>query len=208
MTVLNAVIDISHYNGDSLDFSQAAGAGILGVIHKASEGLTYRDPMYAANRQAATAAGMMWGAYHFGTGDDPAQQAENFLASIGDPGGVLLALDFEPNGSGATMTLDQASSFTTAVQAATGQWPGLYSGSLIKQLLGSSPDPVLANSWFWLAEYGDEAVVPPNWPIWTMWQYTDGTNGPEPHSVDGIGNCDRDKFNGDEDQLRRLWGVG
>jgi lysozyme len=38
-----------------------------------------------------------------------------------------------------------------------------------------------------------------------MWQYTDGNFGPQPHAVNGIGNCDRDKFNGTEDQLRTLW---
>jgi lysozyme len=50
-------------------------------------------------------------------------------------------------------------------------------------------------------------VVPPNWPTWMMWQYTDGGIGPEPHTVNGIGRCDRDKFNGNENQLRKLWGA-
>ena len=27
------------------------------------------------------------------------------------------------------------------------------------------------------------------------------------HPVEGIGHCDRDKFNGSEAQLRKLWGV-
>jgi len=36
-----------------------------------------------------------------------------------------------------------------------------------------------------------------------MWQYTDGALGPKPHTV----RCDRDKFNGSEAQLRKLWGV-
>jgi lysozyme len=40
-----------------------------------------------------------------------------------------------------------------------------------------------------------------------MWQYTDGGIGPEPHAVNGIGRCDRDKFNGNENQLRKLWGA-
>ena len=47
--------------------------------------------------------------------------------------------------------------------------------------------------------------VPPAWTTWTMWQYTDGAIGPEPHSVEGIGHCDRNKFNGDLDALRNLW---
>jgi len=38
-----------------------------------------------------------------------------------------------------------------------------------------------------------------------MWQYTDGAVGPEPHEVAGIGHCDRDMFNGAQDQLQKLW---
>jgi len=53
-------------------------------------------------------------------------------------------------------------------------------------------------------QYGKTAVVPPNWPTWTMWQYTDGGLGPEPHTVDGIGRCDRDKFQGTIVSLRKL----
>jgi len=48
-------------------------------------------------------------------------------------------------------------------------------------------------------------VVPVNWEKWTLWQYTDGGLGPDPHSVDGVGRCDRDKFNGDAEALRRFW---
>lgn len=45
------------------------------------------------------------------------------------------------------------------------------------------------------------------WAKWTLWQYTDGNVGPEPPTVPGIGACDRDKFNGDLDRLKALWGV-
>jgi lysozyme len=103
------------------------------------------------------------------------------------------------------MLLEDARNFVTHVNQVTGRFPGLYSGSYIKELLGSGTDPVLAQCWFWLAQYGPTAVVPANWPTWTMWQYTDGAVGPEPHEVAGIGHCDRDKFNGAQDQLQKLW---
>jgi len=103
------------------------------------------------------------------------------------------------------MSLEDARAFVTHVNQVTGRYPGLYSGSYIKELLGSTKDPVLAQCWFWLAQYGPTAVVPANWPTWTMWQYTDGAVGPNPHEVVGIGHCDRDKFNGTEAQLRTLW---
>lgn len=205
MPELNAVIDISHHNGAGLDFAKAKADGIVGVIHKASQGLTVGDARYASNRAKATAAGLLWGAYHFATGADPVKQAKNFLAKLGDPKDVLMVLDYEPNPKGPTMSLAQARDFVTHVQGVTGRWPGFYSGHLIKSDLGSKKDPVLANCWFWLAQYGPKAVVPANWSTWTMWQYTDGTVGPPPHTVDGIGKCDRDKFNGSEAQLRKLW---
>ena len=206
MAPINAVIDISHHNGSKLDFAKAKADGILGVIHKASQGVSIGDAQYDSNRIKATDAGMLWGAYHFGTNDDPVKQANFFLAKIGDPKNVLLALDFEPNG-GSTMTLQQARDFVTHVQGVTGRFPGLYSGNLIKSQLGANKDPLLANCWFWLAQYGPKAVVPANWSTWTMWQYTDGKINADPHPVDGIGPCDRDRFNGSEQQLRKLWGV-
>ena len=124
---------------------------------------------------------------------------------MGDPAETLLALDFEPNPAGPTLTLEEARAFVTRIHEVTGRWPGFYSGHYIKQVLGTNHDPILANCWFWLAQYGPTAIVPPNWRTWTMWQYTDGAFGPEPHRVIGIGRCDRDKFNGTEGQLKKLW---
>jgi len=201
---LNVVIDISHHNANP-DFQQAKVAGILGVIHKATQGLTYKDPMYLTNRQKALDAGLLWGAYHFGDGTDGAAQADFFLSAATPGPDTLVVLDFEPNTQGATMSLDGARAFVSEVNTNLGRFPGLYSGSLIKQQLGNNTDPILAQCFFWLAQYGSTAVVPANWPTWTLWQYTDGNVGPQPHSVTGIGNCDRDKFNGDSDDLNKLW---
>ena len=201
---LNAVVDISHHNGD-IDLQIAQGDGIIGVIHKATQGTTDVDPMYVTNRGKAQAAGLLWGAYHFGIGADGVAQAQHFLDTVGTFQNTLLVLDFEPNTTGPSMSLDEARAFVTHVNQVTDRFPGLYSGSYIKELLGSGKDPVLAQCWLWLAEYGPNAVVPANWPTWTMWQYTDGSVGPQPHAVAGIGSCDRDQFNGTEDQLRALW---
>jgi lysozyme len=203
---LNVIIDISHHNGNP-DFVQAAADGLVGVIHKASQGLTYKDPKYTANRQKALAAGLLWGAYHFGTGGDGAAQADFFLATVNPGPDTLIVLDYEPNTQGPTMSLDDARAFLSEINANVGRFPGLYSGSLIKEQLGNNKDPILAQCFFWLAQYGPNAAVPPNWSTWTLWQYTDGNLGPQPHTVPGIGACDRDKFNGDLDALQRLWGV-
>ncbi len=203
----NVVIDLSHHN-QNLDFASIrSGGGILGIIHKATQGLDYADPTYLPHRTSALANGLLWGAYHFGTGSDGVQQAQHFLDVVRPDAQTLLILDLEANGQGPSMTLEQARAFVTHVNDQTGRYPGLYSGHYIKDLLGTTSDPVLANCWFWLSQYGPTAVVPANWPTWTMWQYTDGAVGPQPHTVPGAGMCDRDKFNGDEAALRTLWGA-
>src|SRR5882672_2161139 len=203
---LNAVVDISHHNGN-VDFAKLKGAGILGVIQKATQGSSKSDPTYEENRKRALSAGLLWGAYHFGTATDGIQQAVNFLKVVGDTKGTLLALDFEPNPTGPSMSLEEARAFVTHVKGATGRVPGLYSGHYIKDLLGVTTDPVLASCWFWLAQYGPTPVVPPNWPKWTLWQYTDGAIGPPPQEIAGVGRFDRDLFNGTADELRAFWGT-
>lgn len=204
MAETNAIIDLSHFN-QNVDFAQAKDDGILGVVHKATQGTGYSDPTYATHRDQALAQGLLWGAYHFGTGADGVEQADYFLGRVQPAPGVLLVLDLEANPQGPSMSLDEARAFVTHVQSVTGRWPGLYAGAYLKQLLGVSQDPVLGNCWFWLSQYGPTAVVPPNWTSWTMWQYTDGAQGLGPYTVAGIGRCDRDKFNGTPDELRQLW---
>jgi lysozyme len=207
MTGSNVVVDLSHHNG-AVDLQKAKAAGIAGVIHKATQGLTYVDPMFAANRQKASDAGLLFGAYHFGTGDDGGAQADFFLQTVQPAAGDLLVLDFEENlPHGPTMTLDQARDFVARVQAVTGRWPGLYGGHYLKESLGAQDDPVLSSCWLWLSQYGPYAVIPSAWDSWTMWQYTDGSVGPEPHPVDGIGVCDRNTYNGTLAELMDFWGV-
>ncbi len=205
-STLNVTVDLSHHNG-MVDLPKAKADGIVGVIHKATQGTGFIDEKYAPNKQKAIAAGLLWGAYHFGVGGDGEAQAEHFVKVVNPSPGVLLVLDFEPNPEGPDMTLAQARAFVSHVHARTGQWPGLYSGHYLRELLGDDHDEVLAHCWLWLARYGPQPVVPANWPTWTMWQYTDGVKGPDPHRVSGIGPCDRDQFQGDLAALYHLWGV-
>src|SRR5262245_45954118 len=94
---LDAVIDISH-NVTVSDFASVRRSNILAVVHKATEGGDWVDPSYSTRRPEAEAAGLLWGAYHFGTRQySGADQASAFLA-VARPGpNTLLALDLEPN---------------------------------------------------------------------------------------------------------------
>jgi lysozyme len=203
--VANAVVDISHHNG-RVNLKKAADAGIVGVIQKATQGEAYVDRTFVPNRKAALEAGLLFGAYHFGTGANGVSQAIHFLDTVQPDKKTVVVLDFEDNPTGTSMTLQEAHAFCTHVQTELKRWPVFYSGHAIKRALGTTVDPVLKNCAFWLAQYGPTPVVPPCWSTWTLWQYTDGGAGPEPHSVPGIGNCDRDKFNGTEAQLKSWWG--
>jgi lysozyme len=200
--LIDAVIDLSHHNGLAIDFRAAAAGGVLGVIHKATQGAAGLDPTWAAHRADALAAGLRFGSYHFGDGSDGAGQARHFLQSVGPRPGELLALDLEDNPAGPSMTLEEARAFVTAVQGAVGRWPALYSGHTLKGMLGGRPDPVLASCPLWLAQYGPSAVLPCGWASWTLWQWTDGSaSEPTP----GVGHCDRDRFAGDAAALDAFW---
>ena len=94
---------ISHHNGN-VNLKKAAEDGIFGVIQKATQGQTGVDPTFKTNRTKAKDAGLLFGAYHFGTGSDGLRQADNFLTTVGDVSNTVLVLDFEPNPTGPTMS--------------------------------------------------------------------------------------------------------
>jgi len=202
--MLDSIIDISHHNGISLNFGAAKTAGIQGVIHKATQGLSGADPMFQSNRTSIRAVQLLFGAYHFGDGSDGGSQARHFLSVTQSGPNELIALDLENNPAGPSMTLEEARAFVTVIFDTIGKWPVLYSGHDLKEALGGHPDTLLANCPLWLAQYGPAAVLPPGWTRWSLWQYTDGAQ-PGSQPVNGIGHCDRDRFNGDAGDLAPFW---
>jgi lysozyme len=208
MPLLPIVIDLSHHNTVS-SFKDVKDDGILGIIHKATEATGFVDSQYAGRKPRALTEGLLWGAYHFGVRGDPQGQANHFL-DIVNPGPTdLLVLDFEPNPREGTMTLAEAETFVTKIHDQTNRFPGVYSGqSFINSQLGKRTNTVLKECFLWIARFSSHLPeVPPAFPTFTLWQFTDGNNGPQPHQVNGVGRCDRDKFNGTEAELRTLWGV-
>ena len=206
MPLFNAIVDLSHHNTVT-SFDQARTAGVLAVIHKATEGTSFIDAKYTDRRARARAAGLLWGAYHFGTKGAVSQQVDHFLETGREADSDLLVLDFEPNPREGTMTLAEAEAFVIEVKARTGRMPALYSGqSFLREQLGNRTDTPLAECALWVARYSPQPPeLPKAFSRFAIWQYTDGSAGPQPHQVTGIGRCDRDKFNGDEADLTRFW---
>jgi lysozyme len=202
--MIESIIDVSHHNGTSLDFVAASNAGIAAVIHKGSQGTSYADPRLTANKTAILAAGLLFGAYHFGDGSDGGQQAQFYLSTVRPQPNELIALDFEGNTAGPSMTLEEARAFVSVIRNSIGKWPVLYAGHYLKDQLGQQPDAVLANCPLWIAQYGPAVVLPPGWNKWSLWQYTDGMVGTPP-AVPGIGHCDQERFDETAQTLAAFW---
>jgi len=199
---IDNIIDISHW--ESVDWNQMKAGGIKNVIAKCSQGLTYVDPKYYQFHTAAAAQGMAWGSYHFGDGSDPIAQCVHYVTVARITDADLVCLDFEPNPHGPSMTLAQAKEWVMHFIKLVGRPPVIYGGHWLKELM-QGPDAVLNQCPLWLAQYGSKAVLPPGWDKYTLWQYTDGNVGPNPHSVPGIGPCDRSIFDGDQKELDAAW---
>ena len=213
---LDAVIDISAHTTVS-DFRLVRASNILAVIHKASEGDFYADPMCAERRSQAEAAGLLWGTYHFGKGDSPgAQQAAFFLDSSRPSRGTLLALDFEPNEGDPSnsMTLEQAEAFVQAVASATGRLPLVYVHPTWAKGTRITPDSILARCGRWVVDYRASPEIPRAWATsgWRLWQYaSDEYAGRRAHGrnriIQGVDRCDRNLFNGDVAALYQFWNA-
>ncbi|WP_231848851.1 glycoside hydrolase family 25 protein [Paramagnetospirillum magneticum] len=226
---LNAVIDLHHANGVKSFTAARDGSGVLAVIHKASEG-DWQDPRYEERRAGAMDAGLLWGAYHFGTRQHPGRaQAQMFLAAARPDPATLLVLDLELNerAPGNTMQIDAAEDFVREIAATTGRLPLLYchpawaDGDTLPSAKGSAslggavmPGTALAACDLWLADYRYEPELPRAWDGrgWRLWQYAGDdarTGGPfrdRSREVRGIERCDRSVFAGNRDELYRWWG--
>jgi lysozyme len=203
------VVDL--YHGDEVvSFAEAAQAGIRGIIHKASQGADMADPRYADRRASALAAGLLWGAYHFGTGADIDAQVANFLQAAGPDNRTLVALDYETNGAD-TMRLDQARAFLIGVAGRLERRPVLYSGSLIREQLGETDDAFFGAHRLWLAEYGPVPHPQRSWPEAWLWQYSGDGIGPDPKTVPGIpgagGFVDCNSYDGTPQALAAEWAA-
>lgn len=206
------VTDLSHWD-PAYDYIAAKANGLVGVIYKATQGALYFDHTYEEQRKLATTAGLLWGAYHFGDSSDPEMQVNHFLEIAALNPEDLFALDFEGN-AGSTMGLNQAYSFINLVESKLGRDKQcvLYSGNLIKETLASTDERrgFFGARRLWLAQYGNQPILPRAWSAYWLWQFTDGHVGPHPHSLPGLyhSGVDMNSFAGTPAQLKAQWANG
>ncbi len=161
------VVDLYHGNV-AYDFAQVKATGIIGVIHKASQGISIVDGEYAARRSAVKAAGMLWGAYHFMSLDDPVAQARHFLSVADADNQTLVCLDWETQ----QQSVETARAFLAEIQNNLNRSAILYSGNVAKeQIVGN--DLFFGAHRLWLAEYGPVPRVQESWKAPWLWQYSE-----------------------------------
>lgn len=203
MIIKPLVIDISHHNTID-DFVAVRKAGVVGVIHKATEGTGMVDKTYALRRKQAVAARLMWGAYHFNSGQDVEAQVEHFFDVTEPDEHTLMALDFEDNKK-SQMSIAQAKKFLQLGDAKLGRQLMIYSGNRIKELL-PKPDKFFGSHRLWLCQYGQRPKLPAAWSSYWIWQYAADGVGPQPHKVRGVqGKPDVNTSELTPDQLAAEW---
>lgn len=196
------VIDLSHHN-PTPNWATLVTNGVVGIIHKATEGYSYKDPTLYDRARAAMDAGLLWSTYHFmRPGSSMGDQMDWYLEVVDPVEGERLCLDHEDPGVSLADLED-------AVGYLKGLRPdiqiAIYSGHVIKEQLGSDKSVVLAdNTSLWIAQY-TSAASPSwpkgTWPQWSLWQYTDKAK------VNGISQpVDGNKFNGTIEQLKAWFG--
>lgn len=206
MKINPKIVDISHYDNVAPGgFVQLRAAGYLGVINKASQGSGMTDKTYRLRLGPARDAGLLYGAYHYLTHEDVGDQVKHFLDVVGMPEGRLLALDHEDR----RVDLGTARAFCERIHEATGRWPVLYSGFLIKeQISKTKKDPFWSGIRLWLSHYSKNPTWPPTWEAPWIWQFTGDGQGPSPHTVPGItidGGMDINSWAGTDEELKAQW---
>jgi len=210
MQIFPMVVDLSHWDPAD-DYNKVKSAGIVGVIFKATEGTSYTDDTYVSQQHAAKAAGLLWGAYHFADSSNVNAQIDNFMNFACPDPDELFCLDWEDNG-GNVMSEADAKTWITEVENQLGR-PGecvIYSGNTAKEKINGN-DSFFGERRLWLCQYTTGTPTwQESWDNYWLWQFTDGQNGPSPHSISGIGNCDINSYDrdGGAEELAATWASG
>lgn len=175
-----SVIVLDPYAGNSIDWDKlATDPKVVGMIHKATEGSTI-DRAYAERAVEAKRRGYLWGAYHLGRPGDGAEQADVFLAAVGDPAGVLLALDLEDVASGKFMDIAGAIAFLDRLKEKTSRTAVIYANNAVTQALSADADfqAKYGTTRLWYARFRP-AIRPSwlgKWPDYFLWQFSSEVN--------------------------------
>lgn len=206
-------IDVSHNQG-TINWTAVSGTKQF-AFAKATEGLSFVDPMYQTNRTNARAAGVLFGGYAFARPDegDPAGQADKLVATSqyehdGQTLPPMVDLEDEQGlgfcyGLSPTAMVGWIRTFTNEIRTRTGQPTVIYTRT-------SWWDPCTASSTafsdnlLFVSQFtsGSLGALPAGWSTFTFWQWSDAGSSPGVAST-----VDLDVYNGSIDALHVLAGA-
>lgn len=167
------VIDLSHHNSIPKDLSAAKAVGIIGCIHKCTEGKSYVDNKVDSRYYLATQAGMVWGLYHFLRPGNMREQANFFINTADKMNAIddntLFAADHEDD----RVSFDDLMTFLHEVEGITRRVPVIYSGHVLKDQLKQNGKKYPSRYRLWIAQYGSKVTLPIGCEAYYMWQYSD-----------------------------------
>ncbi|KAH7905947.1 glycoside hydrolase family 25 protein [Hygrophoropsis aurantiaca] len=197
-------IDVSSYQGSSINWKTVKSNGATFAYIKATEGTTYINPDFSAQYTGATNAGFIRGSYHFAQPSSSAgsTQATYFIKHGGgwSADGITLpgAVDLEAGcyGLSASAMVSWIKSFSSEYHSSEGRYPVIYvTTSWWKSCTGNSGSFGSDNP-LWLASWASSyGALPAGWSYPTFWQYADSGS---------LGPGDQDEFNGDSAGLERM----
>ncbi|BAZ24941.1 peptidoglycan binding domain-containing protein [Kalymmatonema gypsitolerans NIES-4073] len=205
-------IDVSNWNGDSINWQKVKTSGVSFAFAKATEGGDWVDKCFAKNWEEMKEAGVIRGAYHFFRPlRDPSEQAQNYLRIVGkiEPNDLPPVLDLEHYPKEVeeqwkqfqlSERIQRVQKWLDIVESATGRKPIIYTSwgfwtSYMDDRQEFTKYPL------WVANFTNKPqpqVPANNWGRngWIFWQYT------ETGTVPGVlGKVDRNHFNGSLDEL-------
>jgi lysozyme len=191
--------DVSSYQ-PNVNWVQVKAAAYRFAFVKATEGRSYVNPYFARDWRELQRLGLPHGAYDFARpqpGWSGAAEARHYYAIVKAAGGfnsLPPVLDVEASVLGST---------------ATHAWVGQFVAE-IRHLTGRHDVTIYTGAWFWnprsccssfgthlwVSGYANSITLPSGWSHADFWQFTDGTYGPFPHAVPGIGKVDISVYRG------------
>jgi len=195
-------VDVSGWEG-CIDWV-AAARWLPFVYYKCTEGTSFVDPFFIANKQACSELGIPHSAYHYYHPDlDPIHQARHFVTTAGD-GYKKLIVDvekypsdydeFQPNLKKFIAKVRELSSCQVAIYTSAGYWNDATKTSYPSWVRGMS---------LIVAHYtvSSKPLLPNGFDQWDIWQFSKHFYFP------GCSECaDGDWFNGPLNKARDWFG--
>jgi hypothetical protein len=172
------ILDLSSNNAHPINYAAVKGAGVTGVIVKATDGTSYTNPYFHQDVAGFQAVGVPVLGYHFAEFGN-VQAEVNHFKSVAGP--LARVLDSETNTN---------ATWQNAFLSALGLWPNQ------RMNYGSASSLPRTTSLLWVADYGA------NPGFGDCWQFT------ETGHVAGIsGNVDLSTWTGSTANFNSLFGV-